>query len=133
MKGRDDRHGQPREQRHDVLAGFTTKDAEFMLEGDDIELTCIQEVGRMQVVLYSAIVNLKANAGWIVVGVTMVGHRHDTGFHVRACRCDRPLQIGREGADSATSRKRIPDERKTAHLGHARASVEPSGKPAVAR
>ena len=31
--------------RHDMVAGFTTEDAEFMLEGDDIELTCIQEVG----------------------------------------------------------------------------------------
>ena len=46
VKRRDDRHGQPREQRHDVAAGFAAEDAEFMLERDDVELTCVQEVGR---------------------------------------------------------------------------------------
>ena len=32
VKRRDDRHGQAREQRHDVAAGFAAEDAEFMLE-----------------------------------------------------------------------------------------------------
>jgi hypothetical protein len=77
MKRRNGRHGQPRKQRHDVVAGFTTENAEFMLEGNDFELARIQEVGRVHVVFYSVIVDLKANGGWIVVGVTMVGHRHD--------------------------------------------------------
>ena len=38
----------------------------------------------MYIISYSVIVDLKANDGWILVGVTMVGHRHDTGLHVRA-------------------------------------------------
>lgn len=60
-----------------MVAGFTPENAEFMLEGNDIELACIQDVGRMHVLFYPVVVDLKANDGWIVVGVAMVGHRHD--------------------------------------------------------
>ena len=84
MERRDDRHGQPREQRHDVVAGFTAENTEFMLEGNDFELAGVQEVGRTHVIFYFVIVDLKANRGWIVVGMTRVGHRHDTGLDLRA-------------------------------------------------
>ena len=53
MKRRDDRHVQPREQRHDMGAGFTTENAEFMLEGNGFELASIQDVGGMRVIFYS--------------------------------------------------------------------------------
>ncbi len=60
-----------------MVAGFTTENAEFMLEGNDIELACIQDVGRMHVLFYFVVVDLKVNDGWIVVRVATVGHRHD--------------------------------------------------------
>ena len=83
VKRRDDRHGQAREQRQDVAAGFAAENAEFMLQRDDVELPCIQEVGRTHVVLDLVVVDLKANDGRIVVGVTVIGHRDDRGFHLR--------------------------------------------------
>ena len=83
VKRRDDRHGQPREQRHDVAAGLAAENAEFMLQADDVELTGIQEVGRTHIVFELVIVDLKPNDGWIVVGVTMIGHRHDRCLHLR--------------------------------------------------
>ena len=83
VKRRDDRHGQPREQRHDVAARFAAEDAEFVLERDDFELTCIQEVGRTHVVFYFVVVDLKANDGRIVVGLAVIGHRHDGCFQLR--------------------------------------------------
>jgi hypothetical protein len=64
--------------------GFTTENAEFMLEGNDVEVACIQKVGGMHVIFYSVIIDAKANDGWIVVGAAMIGHRHDCGRHVRA-------------------------------------------------
>ena len=60
-----------------MVAGYTPENAEFMLEGNDIELAGIQDVGRMHVLFYPVVVDLKANDGWIVVGAAMVGHRHD--------------------------------------------------------
>ena len=63
VKRRDDRHGQPREQRQDVAAGFAAENAEFVLQGNDVELAGIQEVGRAHVVLDSLVVDLKPNDG----------------------------------------------------------------------
>ena len=60
-----------------MAACFTTKNAEFMLEGNDFESACIQDVGRMHILFYSIIFYLEANDWWIVVYVTMVGHRND--------------------------------------------------------
>ena len=56
MKGRDDRHGQPRQQRQDMRAGFAAEDAEFMLKGDDVEPAGIQEVGRPRIVFESSLI-----------------------------------------------------------------------------
>ena len=61
----------------DMGAGVAAENAEFMLEGNDVELARVQNVGGARVVLYSVVIDLEANDGWIVVGVTMVGHRHD--------------------------------------------------------
>ena len=49
MQRRDDRHGQPGEQRHDVTARLTAENAEFVLQADDVELTRIQEVRGVRV------------------------------------------------------------------------------------
>ena len=110
MQRGDDRHGQPRQQRHDVAARVAAENAEFMLEGDDVEPAGIQEVGRAHVIVDPVVVDLKADGGGIVVDVAMVGHRHDAGLHARARRGDRLLQIGREGGDAAAARQRIADE-----------------------
>ena len=87
----------------------------------------------MQVVLYSAIVNLKANDGWIVVGVTMVGHRHDTGFHaghvvaIACCRSVVKVPIPqRRGSEFPINARRLTRVTRAPRL-------EPSGDPAVAR
>ena len=39
MERGDDRHRQPRQQRQDVAARLAAENAEFMLEGDDFELS----------------------------------------------------------------------------------------------
>ena len=46
VQRRDDRHGQPRQQRHDVAAGLAAEYAELMLQRYDVVMAGIQEVGR---------------------------------------------------------------------------------------
>ena len=82
MQRRDDRHGQPGKQRHDVAASFTAENPKFMLEGNGVEPACVQEARRTNVILYPFIPDLIADGGRIVVGVTIVGHRHYASFHV---------------------------------------------------
>ena len=45
VQRRDDRHGQARQQRHDVAAGLAAENAEFVLQGDDVEPAGVQELG----------------------------------------------------------------------------------------
>jgi hypothetical protein len=85
-----------------------------MLETDGVELRCIQETGRADVIIDTIVVDLKANGGWIIVGVAMVCHRHDAGLQVRRRGCDRLLQIGGKGGNPAAAWKRIADERQAA-------------------
>ncbi len=82
MKCRDDWHVQPRKQRHDVIAGLAAEDPEFMLQANDVELPLVEEIGGAHVILQFFIIDLQANDGRIVVGVAVVGHRHDGGVHV---------------------------------------------------
>lgn len=98
----DDRHGQPREQRHDVAAGLTAEDAEFMLQRD-VELAGIEGIGRPDVDFDPVVGDLEANGGRIIVGVAVVGHRHDAGVRRRIRFRDRLLQVGREGGDPAAA------------------------------
>ena len=71
MQRRDDRHGQPRKQRHDVAAGFTAENTEFMLEGNGVEPARIQKAGRADIILYPFIPDLMADGGRIAVDVTV--------------------------------------------------------------
>jgi hypothetical protein len=116
-----------------VTTGLATENAKLMLEGNDIELTGIQDASRMDVVFQPVIVDLKANDGGIVEGVAMVGHRHDRGLHTRTGRCDRLLQIGREGGYTAAAGERIANEGYPFELGHDRTPIERTGEPAFAR
>ena len=88
-----------------MAASLAAENAEFMLKGNGVEPARVQEGGRANVILYPFIPDLMADGGGIVVGVTIVGHRHDTRFHARARRRNRLLQIGREGGYSAVARE----------------------------
>jgi hypothetical protein len=67
-----------------VTASLATENTEFMLEGNDLELACIQNIGCTYLVFYSLIVDLKANGGWIIVDLAMIRHRNDTSVQGRA-------------------------------------------------
>ena len=66
-----------------MAAGLAAEDAEFMLHADDLELAGIQEVRRPGVLFQALVVDVQANRRRILVGLPMVGHRHDAGLHAR--------------------------------------------------
>ena len=61
VKSSDDGNGQARQQRQDIVTGFATEDAEFMLQADDVELSAIEEVGCAHIVVEAVGVDLKAH------------------------------------------------------------------------
>ena len=103
MQRRDDRHGQARQQRHDVLAGLAAENAEFVLQRHDLEPAAVQEIGRPNIVFDTSVVDLKADGGRIVIDLTMIGHGDDGGFEIRTRVGDGVLQIGGECRDSASA------------------------------
>ncbi len=105
MQRRDDGHGQPREQRHDVVAGLAAENAEFMLQANDFELPGIEGVRGARVLLQFVVVDLEADRGRIIVSMTVIGHRHDGGFHACTRLRDSLLQIGSERSDATATRQ----------------------------
>ncbi len=110
MKSGDDRHAQPRQQSQDVAAGLTTKNAELVLQADDVELLRVEKVGGAYIFFQIRIIDLQAHFGRIVVGVAMIGHGDDDGLDVCAALGYSLLQIGRECGDAAAAREGISNE-----------------------
>ena len=118
VERRHDRHGQARQQHEDVGAGFAAENSEFVLQAHDVEPAGIQEVCRAHVVFDIVVLDLQSDRRRIVVGLTMIGHRHDAGLEVRARSRYRLLQVGRKGCDSAAAGQRIADNGDTAERRH---------------
>src|ERR1700721_3445301 len=116
------RHSEPVEQREDVIAGFTPKDAKLVLERDNIVPAVVQRIRRIGVVLDGLVANLEPDLHRIVVGAAVISHRDDAGFNVGIQGCDGLSQIGREGCDAAATWKGVSDESDARGLAHVRTS-----------
>ena len=84
MERRHHRHAEARQQYEDVGAGFATENSEFVLQAHGVEPAGIQEVCCTQVFFDIVVFDLKSDRRRIIVGLTMIGHRHDAGLQVRA-------------------------------------------------
>ena len=84
MERRHHRHGEARQQREDVGAGFAAENSEFVLQANGVEPAGVQEVGRAHVLFDIVVLDLQSDRRRIVVGLTVIGHRHDAGLQVRA-------------------------------------------------
>ncbi len=78
------RHGEARQQHEDVGAGFATENSEFVLQAHGVEPAGIQEVCCMHVFFDIVVLDLKSDRRRIIIGLTVIGHRHDAGLQVRA-------------------------------------------------
>jgi hypothetical protein len=82
VQRRHDRHGEARQELKDVGAGFTAKNSELVLQGSDIETIGVQKVCCSNVVLDRIILDLEGDRSGIVIGLTVVSHRHDTSLQI---------------------------------------------------
>jgi hypothetical protein len=62
-----------------VTAGLAAEDAEFVLQGNDVELTGVQSIGRAAVILDPLIAQLDAHGDGIIIGLAVVVHGDDNG------------------------------------------------------
>ena len=84
MERRHHRHGETRQQREDVGAGFAAENSELVLQAHDVEPAGIQEVCRTHVLFDIVVLDLESDRRRIVIGLTVIGHRHDAGLRIRA-------------------------------------------------
>ncbi len=91
VQRRHDRHGEARQQHEDASAGFATENSEFVLQTNVVETAGVQEVGGAHVVFDVAVFDLQRDRRRIVIGLTVIGHRHDAGLEMatRAPECNR--------------------------------------------
>ena len=82
VERRHHRHGEARQQRQDVGAGFAAENSEFVLQADDVEPAAVQEIRGARVLFEFAVLDLQSDRRRIVIGLAMIGHRHDGGIDV---------------------------------------------------
>ena len=84
VERRHDRHGEARQQFEDVAAGFATENSEFVLQAYGVEPAGIQEVCCTDVFFDLVVLDMKSDRLGIIIGLAMIGHRHDAGLDSRA-------------------------------------------------
>ena len=122
MKCRHDRHIQSRQQRQDIRTGIAAENSELMLERHDIEVSGVEHIGGVRVVLQLLIVDLDSHDRGILVALPDVIHRDDERLRGGTRQRHRVLQIVGERRDSAATWERVPDECKTDGWDHNRTS-----------
>ena len=68
----------------DVVAGFAAENSELVLQANGVEPAGIQEICRTHVFFDIVVLDLESDRRGIIIGLTMIGHRHDAGLQIRA-------------------------------------------------
>ena len=108
-RGVDRRPDVPHQFEH-VSAGGAAKDAVFVLQGDDVDVRKIQELGGPLVGRHVGVGALEPHLGGILVGSSAVIHRHDETIGLREVGSDGVAHVAGERGDAATARGVVADE-----------------------
>ena len=103
-------HFQTRKQLDDIASGFAAENPVLMLKTRYIEVRVVQKLGRLCIIFDHVVANLKAYVRGIVIDAARVCHGNDARVEIRSSCSDRPMQVMREGCDSAATRQVIADE-----------------------
>ena len=133
MKRRDDRHGEALQELDDVSTGLTAENPVLMLQGNNVEPRSVQEIGGLRIAIDRLLLDLETHGRRIVIGAAGIVHGNDAGLQIRARCRDRPMQIMREGGNSAAARKMIADERNTLEWFHCIVPTRPFAGAALVR
>src|SRR5258708_10904377 len=101
-----------------MSAGFATENSEFVLQTNGVETAGVQEVRGAHVVFDVAVLDLQRDRSGIVIGLTVIGHRHDAGLEIEAGSRYRLLQVRGEGGNPAMAGQRIAHEGDSAERHH---------------
>ena len=93
-----------------VSAGGAAEDAVFVLQGDDVDVREIQELGGPLVGRHVGVGALEPHLGGILVGSSAVVHRHDETIGLREVGSDGVAHVAGERGDAATARGVVADE-----------------------
>ena len=77
-------HGETRHQFEDVGAPLATENSEFVLQAHGVEPAGVEEIRRARVLVDVVVFDLQGDRRRIIIGLTVIGHRHDAGLQVRA-------------------------------------------------
>ena len=89
MQGGDHRHSEISQQRQQMAAARASKDSEFVLQAEDIDVNQIQKIGRPPVCGDILFRNFETHFGRIVVSLRAIGHRDNRTVQARVLRGDR--------------------------------------------
>ena len=84
MERRHHRHRETRQQHEDVGAGFAAENSEFVLQAHGVEPAGVQEIRRTHVLFDIVVLDLETDRRRIIIGLTVIGHRHDAGLRIRS-------------------------------------------------
>jgi CRP-like cAMP-binding protein len=81
-----------------------------MLQTYDLKMFFIEKVGSARVLRQVLVINLQSNSRRIIIGMSMVGHRHYAGIHIYARLGNCLLKVSGKGGDSAAAREGVANE-----------------------
>ena len=62
--------------------GFAAENSEFVLQTDDVEPAGVEKRRGADILLDAVVLDLQCDRSRIVIGLVVVGHRHDAGLQV---------------------------------------------------
>src|SRR5215470_20458665 len=111
MEGRDDGHAQFTQEREDVTARAPAEDAVFVLQGHEIYIVGMQEVGSAEIRVNILLCQLKPDAGWIgITGLDVIDGQGDARRFAVFCG-DGFTQIGSKCRNAALPWYVVADKR----------------------
>jgi hypothetical protein len=110
MQGCDYRHSEISQQRQQIAAIRASKDSEFVLQAEDINVYQIQKIGRTPVRGDILFRNFEAHLGRIIVSPRAIGHRNNRTLQARVLRGDCLAQVRCESGDPTLPRNIIGEK-----------------------
>jgi hypothetical protein len=110
MEGGDDGHADLFEEGEQVAAGGAAVDAELVLDGEDVGVVEVEEIGGATVGVEVFFEEFEADAGWVVVALDPVVDCADEAVGFRSGGGDGLAEVVGEGGDAAESGQVICQE-----------------------
>jgi hypothetical protein len=117
MQCRYNRHFQFAQEGQDMAASRAAEDSELVLDGDNIHVAGVEEVGSAPARIQILLLNLEANHVRILIAPVDVIDRHRETPALGMLHCYSPKQVGCKRGDAAFARQVVPEKRDGSDAG----------------